>query len=125
MSRASHTTVSILQTLAITTPALYTALTFAYSYVVMLPMIIHAPLKLLEKQWLHAYQTAPVFIAPLVLLGAPSNALLAYLTIASNSCAPLLYMVASVATASIIPYTALYMEPGINGAGKWKVQELL
>lgn len=26
---------------------------------------------------------------------------------------------------SIIPYTALYMEPGVNGAGKWKAQELL
>jgi hypothetical protein len=26
---------------------------------------------------------------------------------------------------SIIPYTLLYMEPGINGSGKWKAQTLL
>jgi hypothetical protein len=35
------------------------------------------------------------------------------------------YVVAALAIASIIPYTALYMEPGVNGAGKWKVQESL
>jgi hypothetical protein len=88
-------------------------------------MTSHAPPKLLARQWLQAYQFAPVFVAPLVLLGASSNALLAYLTAASSSRASSLYTVAAVAIASIIPYTALYMEPGVNGAGKWKAQELL
>lgn len=37
----------------------------------------------------------------------------------------LTHVVAALANASIIPYTALYMEPGINGAGNWKAQELL
>lgn len=36
-----------------------------------------------------------------------------------------LYVIAAVLTASIVPYTALYMDPGVNGAGKWKVQESL
>ncbi|KAJ4313094.1 hypothetical protein N0V94_007128 [Neodidymelliopsis sp. IMI 364377] len=88
-------------------------------------MTSHAPPKLLAKQWLQAYQFAPVFVAPLVLLGASSNALLAYLTTGSSSRASSLYTVAAVAIASIVPYTALYMEPGVNGAGKWKAQELL
>jgi hypothetical protein len=35
------------------------------------------------------------------------------------------YAVAAVLNASIIPYTAMYMEPGINGAGKWKCYQLL
>jgi hypothetical protein len=88
-------------------------------------MTTHAPPKLLAKQWLQAYQFAPVYVAPLIILGASSNALLAYFTRGALSRASLLYVVAAVANASIIPYTALYMEPGINGAGKWKAQEIL
>jgi hypothetical protein len=82
-------------------------------------MTTHAPPKLLAKQWLQAYQFAPAFVAPLILLAASSNALLAYLTSSR------LYIVAALANASIVPYTALYMERGINGAGKWKAQEIL
>ncbi|KAF1852226.1 uncharacterized protein K460DRAFT_374047 [Cucurbitaria berberidis CBS 394.84] len=67
-------------------------------------MVAHAPPKLLAKQWLLAYQFAPVFVAPVILLGALSNAILAYSTASSPSPA--------VATASVIPYTALYMESG-------------
>ena len=88
-------------------------------------MTTHAPPKLLAKQWLQAYQFAPVFVAPLILLGASSNALLAYFAADSPSYASFLYAAAAFAIASIIPYTALYMEPGVNGAGKWKAQELL
>jgi hypothetical protein len=88
-------------------------------------MTTHAPPKLLAKQWLQAYQFAPVFVAPLIILGASSNAVLAFSTSASHSRATTAYVVAALANASIIPYTALYMEPGINGAGKWKAQELL
>jgi hypothetical protein len=36
-----------------------------------------------------------------------------------------LYAVAALANASIIVYTAVYMERGVNGAGKWKVREML
>lgn len=36
-----------------------------------------------------------------------------------------LYIMAAVGIASIMPYTLLYMEPGINGAGKWKAESLL
>jgi hypothetical protein len=89
------------------------------------PLIAHAPPKLLAKQWLQAYQFAPVFVAPLILLSASSNAFLAYISTKSSSFTASLYAVAALASASIIPYTALYMEPGVNGAGKWKVQELL
>jgi hypothetical protein len=86
-------------------------------------MTTHAPPKLLARQWLQAYQFAPAFVAPLVIAGASSNALLAYFTTILLS--RTLYMVAALANASIIPYTALYMEPGVNGAGKWKAQDLL
>jgi hypothetical protein len=78
----------------------------------------------MARQWLQAYQIAPIYVAPLILLGASSNAALAYLT-KGNSRSKTVYAVAAVAIASIIPYTALYMEPGVNGAGKWKAEELL
>jgi hypothetical protein len=98
--------------------------TFAYSHVVIPPMTTHASPKLLARQWLQAYQFAPVFVAPLILLGASSNAILAYLA-SESSRTPALYVISAILNASIIPYTALYMEPGVNGAGKWKAQELL
>ncbi|KAF2833422.1 hypothetical protein CC86DRAFT_441937 [Ophiobolus disseminans] len=122
---ASHSIVPLLQAVATIAPAMYTGFTFAYSNVVIPPMTTHAPPKLLAKQWLQAYQFAPVFVAPLIILGASSNALLAFYASALTSRAMALYVLAALANASIIPYTALYMEPGINGAGKWKVQELL
>ncbi|KAI4707882.1 hypothetical protein J4E89_007511 [Alternaria sp. Ai002NY15] len=94
-------------------------------HVVMPPLITHAPPKLLAKQWLQAYQFAPIFVAPLIISGASSNILLAYLCNDQSSSARLLYAVAGLVNVSIIPYTALYMEPGVNGAGKWKAQEIL
>ncbi|KAF2128083.1 hypothetical protein P153DRAFT_343229 [Dothidotthia symphoricarpi CBS 119687] len=123
MADTSRSLISTLQAIALIAPSLYTGLTFTYTHVVIPPLTTHAPPKLLAKQWLQAYQFAPIIVAPLVLLGASSNALLAYLTTSSRS-RPL-YIVAAVAIASIIPYTALYMEPGVNGAGKWKARELL
>lgn len=87
-------------------------------------MTTHASPKLLARQWLQAYQFAPVFVAPLIVLGATSNAALAYLN-ADLTITSSLYIAAVVLNASIIPYTALYMERGVNGAGKWKAQLLL
>jgi hypothetical protein len=78
----------------------------------------------MARQWLQAYQIAPIYVAPLIILGASSNAALAYF-VAGTSRSQTIYALAAVAIASIIPYTALYMEPGVNGAGKWKAQELL
>lgn len=89
------------------------------------PLTTHAPPKVLAKQWLQAYQFAPVFVAPLILLGASNNGLLAYYFAGLSSRTSWLYATAAAAIASIVPYTALYMEPGVNGAGKWKVQEML
>ncbi|KAF1830616.1 hypothetical protein BDW02DRAFT_93602 [Decorospora gaudefroyi] len=125
MSEAAHVTI-VLQAIATIAPALYTGFTFAYSHVAVPPLTAHAPPRLLAKQWLQAYQFAPIFVAPLILLGTSSNALLAYLSLdsPSSSAAPL-YAVAALANACIIPYTALYMEPRVNGAAKWKARELL
>lgn len=141
MGESSQRIIPILQAIALVAPSLYTGarlnsqsrnhhsyfagLTFTYSHVVIPPLIAHAPPKLLAKQWLQAYQFAPFFVAPLILLGASSNASLAYLSTGSSSYVPWLYGTAAAAITSIIPYTALYMEPGVNGAGKWKAQELL
>lgn len=141
MAEHKREVLPVLQAVALVAPSLYTGkpsihmyescadifsgLTFTYSHVVIPPMIAHAPTKLLAKQWLQAYQFAPAFVAPLVILSTSSNALLAYLTYGSSSQASILYATAAVLSASIIPYTALYMESGVNGAGKWKAQELL
>lgn len=87
------------------------------------PLVAHAPPKLLAKQWLQAYQYAATFVPPLIISGTISNALLAYF---SNSWSlTSIYGTAAIATWSIIPVTLLYFEPNVNGAGKWKVQQIL
>ncbi|KAF2867063.1 hypothetical protein BDV95DRAFT_631235 [Massariosphaeria phaeospora] len=113
----------VAQVIGITAPVIYSSFAFAYSHMVMPPIVAHAPEKVLAKQWLHAYQAAPTFVPPLVLSGTVANVLLAYLspTIPFR----LLYGAAAVLTWSIIPVTLFYFEPNINGAGKWKVEEIL
>lgn len=140
MTDTSRLLSSILQVIALVAPSLYTGmfdcnyllssltrqlpgLAFTYTHVVMPPLTAHASPKILAKQWLQAYQFAPVVVPPLILLGAFSNAFLTYLSTSPRSRS--LYAVAAIAIASIIPYTGLYMEPGVNGAGKWKARELL
>lgn len=133
---------SIAKTIGIVAPAIYTGsycpsfptlcsgLTSTSRHNVFLQRIIiptlltHTSPKPLAKQWLQAYQYGPVFVPPLILGGAISNAILAYFSPPSTP-AGSLYILAAAGVCSIIPYTALYMEPGINGAAKWKAQSLL
>ena len=98
-------------------------ITFAYSAIVVPPLLTHSSPKLLAKQWLQAYQYGPRFVPTLILSGTLSNALLAYFSPSTK--ARSLYILAAIEIWSIMPYTFLYMEPGINGAGKWKAQSLL
>jgi len=114
---------SIAKIVGITAPALYCGITFAYSNVLLPPLLSHAPPKLLAKEWLQAYQYGPTFVRPLILSSTISNALLAYYTTDKRS--NILYVVAAISSIAIVPLTLLYMEPGVSGAAKWKVQELL
>ncbi|KAK4100219.1 hypothetical protein N658DRAFT_428125 [Parathielavia hyrcaniae] len=86
--------------------------------------------KLLARQWLVLYQQGPVWVPPLVYTGLVSNLYLAFSS--SSSCSSsssssftTLHLAAAALTFSIIPITFLYLEPGINGACKWKVEMLL
>lgn len=97
--------------------------TFAYSKAVMLPLLSYSRSKIIAKQWLQAYQYGPRFVPPLVISGTICNAVLAYLSTSRATRA--LYIFAAAGTFSVMPITLLYMEPGINGAGKWKAQLLL
>jgi hypothetical protein len=87
------------------------------------PPLAHAPEKLLAKQWLQAYQYAATFVPPLILSGTLSNIFLAVYS--PTRLSNLSYVVAAILTFSIVPWTLFVFEPTINGAGKWKVQQLL
>jgi len=77
----------------------------------------------MARQWLHGYQYGPLWVPPLVGPGTIANVFLAY--IATTSFERNLYIAAAAGIFSILPITFFYMEPGINGASKWKVQMLL
>ncbi|KAK4546453.1 hypothetical protein LTR36_002130 [Oleoguttula mirabilis] len=77
----------------------------------------------MAKQWLHGYQYGPLWVPPLIAPATAANALLAYL--AETPMQRWMYVAAALSIFSILPITFLYMEPGINGAAKWKVQTLL
>ncbi|KAK4125880.1 hypothetical protein N657DRAFT_569457 [Parathielavia appendiculata] len=80
--------------------------------------------KLLARQWLVLYQQGPVWVPPLIYTGFFSNLYVAF-SPSSNSFFITLHITAAALTFSIIPITFLYLEPGINGACKWKVEMLL
>jgi hypothetical protein len=122
----------------LTTPAIFTSmaclhpfelftndegLTFAYSHVVVPPIVAHAPEKLLAKQWLQAYQSGSTFVPPLIIAGTLSNTYLAYSAPTLHT--RLMYSAAAALIFSILPWTLFIFEPGVNGSGKWKVQKLL
>lgn len=88
------------------------------------PIVTHAPnQKIMAKQWYHGYSYGPYWVPPLVAPGTLSNVYLALLE--TDTGKRNLYIAAAVAIFSILPITFFYMEPGINGASKWKVQSLL
>lgn len=89
------------------------------------PFVKHAPTqKVLAKQWLQMYQYGPFWVIPLVWPGAAANSYLAW-TSPRGSTACLLYAAATLIYLAVLPMTFFYMEPGVNGAAKWKVQSLL
>ncbi|KAL2196892.1 hypothetical protein P885DRAFT_36938 [Corynascus similis CBS 632.67] len=87
--------------------------------------------KLLARQWLVLYQQGPLWVPPLVHTGVLSNLYLAFSSSSSSgsgsgsSSSPFLYLAAALVILSVLPLTFLVMEPGINGACKWKVAEVL
>lgn len=95
--------------------------------------------KILARQWLALYQAGPRWVAPLVQTGFLSNLFLAFLHTrpghththtytegtSSGAHQSYLYAAAALLTISILPITFLYLEPGINGACKWKAELLL
>lgn len=99
---------------------------FADSFILVDPIVAHAPNeKTMARLWLHAYQLGPYWVPPLILPGTISNAHLASLA-PSGSWQRLCYLLAAAGMFGILmPITFFYMEPGINGACKWKVQSLL
>ena len=89
------------------------------------PIVRHAPnQKIMAKQWLAGYQYGPLWVPPLIGPGTLANLLLAY-TNRDDVILRNVYVAAAVGIFSILPITFFYMEPGINGASKWKVQTLL
>ena len=87
------------------------------------PIVDHAPTKVAAKQLLQGYQLGPVWVPPIVVLGTAANVFLAI-----TARIPLqrnVYIAAALSIFSIMPITFFYMEPGINGALKWKIQSLL
>lgn len=87
------------------------------------PIVDHAPTKVAARQWLQGYQLGPRWVPPLVSLGTAANIFLA--TTAKSIAHTNAYIAATLCIFSIMPITFLYMEPGINGALKWKVQSVL
>lgn len=72
---------ALAKTTGIIAPTLYSGITFAYNYILLPPLLAHAPPKLLAKQWLQAYQLGPAFVPPFILSGAVSNLLLWHFTL--------------------------------------------
>ncbi|KAF2805175.1 uncharacterized protein BDZ99DRAFT_450751 [Mytilinidion resinicola] len=126
MTDYPHRLIPTFQAIGITAPAIYSAICYSYSRITMATLLSTSPSeKQLAKQWYHAYALGPSFVPPLIISGTLSNLLLAYVNTAANSISRSANTLAALCVASIIPMTLAYMEPGVNGAGKWKAASLL
>ena len=152
MASALSSLIPLAQTLGLTAPAFYAAITYSYNALVLPPLLSYADDETrLAKQWLLAYQHGPAFVPPLLLASAFGNGLLAIMTgwkylygsgpewlgtstgavttaaVGSSQLlyASIAYAIALVSFAIVGPYTLAGMEKGINGSGKWKAQLLL
>ncbi|KAF2716649.1 hypothetical protein K431DRAFT_341850 [Polychaeton citri CBS 116435] len=117
--------VPVVKLIGLVCPSLYAGFTMSDSLTFVGPIVSHASnQKIAAKQWLHGYQYGPAWVPPLIAPGVSANLLLAYL--ANTKLQQQLYVLAGLANFTILfIITFLYMEPGINGALKWKVQTLL
>jgi hypothetical protein len=81
---------------------------------------------LLARQWLALYQQGPRWVPPLIQTGFLANLFLAFFSSSPTTPSQThLYTSAALLTLSILPLTFLHLEPGINGACKWKAAQLL
>lgn len=105
-------------------PTLYCGFTSSDSLTFVQPIVNHAPnQKIMAKQWYHGYSYGPYWVPPMIAPGTLANIYLALTT--ANATRRNCYFAAAIGVFSILPITFFYMEPGINGASKWKVQTLL
>lgn len=77
----------------------------------------------MAKQWYQGYKLGPYWVPTFV---APATFSNLYLALTARD--PLqrdLYLLAAAGIFSILPITFLYMEPGVNGASKWRLESLL
>ncbi|WPG99196.1 Hypothetical protein R9X50_00200700 [Acrodontium crateriforme] len=111
--------------MGIVCPSLYCGFTASDSLTFIEPIVQHAPnQKVMAKQWFQGYQYGPLWVPPLIASSTISNLILAYTAAPITPLQHALYLAAALAIFSILPLTFFYMEPGINGALKWKVQSL-
>ncbi|KAK4900471.1 hypothetical protein LTR49_027439 [Elasticomyces elasticus] len=110
---------------AATLPALYVGATWCQSIIAVKLILDHAPnARTIAKEWLQGYQWGPAWVIPTIIPGAAANIYLAYLTRNDPfQCA--LYATSATLVLFIMPFTLGWMEPGVNGACKWKIQSLL
>jgi len=118
---ATSTVTIVAQWAAIMASALYTGVTAQYT-LTMDTYIAHAPPRVLVKQYHQLYSQGPKWVPPIVLTAVLSNLFLAFSTPATGQGLRRqgLYLVAAALILSIFPYTFFVLEPGINGALKWK-----
>lgn len=125
-------TLPVLRLLGTVVPSFFAGTVWAYNYILLPPLLDHAPPPILGKQWLQAYQFGARFVPPLVILSTLSNGLLAWHASKTTACGRWdtlesafgQYRIAAVTLPLLIAYTIGYMEPGINGELKAKVGKL-
>ena len=112
-------------------PAFFCGSIFGYNYIFIPPMLKHSEERVVAKQWLEAYQFGARYVRPLVQITTICNAYLVYLAISQAPAASLMnagvpgYVASLLSLPLLMVYTLGVMEPGINGALKAKVEQLV
>lgn len=116
-------------------PAFFAGTIFGYNYIFLPPVLKHSEERVLAQQWLEAYQFGARYVRRLMQAIVYCNVYLAARAVGlarrSEPKTPLAntampgHLAAMLVFMSIMAYTLIVMEPGINGALKVKVETIM
>ncbi|KAK6430538.1 hypothetical protein LTR95_013308 [Oleoguttula sp. CCFEE 5521] len=99
-----------------------------YNYIFIPPLLLHTDDRGLALQWLSAYQFGARYVRPLAVTSTLSSASLLFSALTSTSSDTTIqisYLIGFLSLPLLLAYTLLVMEPGVNGALKYKAKLLV
>ncbi|OQO08373.1 hypothetical protein B0A48_06243 [Cryoendolithus antarcticus] len=128
MSTPAFNPTTLAQLISSLLPAFFAGTIFGYNYIFIPPLLLHTDDRTLALQWLSAYQFGARYVRPLATASTLSSAYLLFSVLRSSNAEltmRLSYLLGFISLPLLLAYTLMIMEPGVNGALKYKSKLLI